>query len=214
MSRKTNRDHALNKQRPKLTAIALLAAIASSTPRPILLTSEKMSEPSVISLKEQVSELLPRVDLPEVLLEVNSWTGFAEEFTHISEGNARVEDLSISVCAILLAQACNIGLEPLIRSDVPALTRGRLSWVQQNYLRQETLIRANAKLVEAQTGIPLAEAWGGGEVACADGLRFTVPVRTLNARPNSKYFGVGRGITYYNFTSDQFTGFMEHFNLV
>lgn len=34
-----------------------------------------------------------------------------------------------------------------------------------------------------------------------------VPVRTINARPNSKYFGTERGITYYNFTSDQFTGF-------
>jgi TnpA family transposase len=44
-------------------------------------------------------------------------------------------------------------------------------------------------------------------VASADGLRFVVPVRTLNAGPNRKYFGVGRGITYYNFTSDQFTGF-------
>jgi TnpA family transposase len=38
-------------------------------------------------------------------------------------------------------------------------------------------------------------------------MRFIVPVRTLNSGPNSKYFGVGRGITYYNFTSDQFTGF-------
>ena len=54
---------------------------------------------------------------------------------------------------------------------------------------------------------PLARAWGGGEVASADGLRFVVPVRTVNAGPNSKYFGTGRGITYYNFTSDQFTGF-------
>lgn len=44
-------------------------------------------------------------------------------------------------------------------------------------------------------------------MASADGLRFIVPVRTLNAGPNSKYFGQGRGITYYNFTSDQFTGF-------
>lgn len=34
-----------------------------------------------------------------------------------------------------------------------------------------------------------------------------VPVRTLNAGSNSKYFGRGRGITYYNFTADQFTGF-------
>jgi TnpA family transposase len=53
----------------------------------------------------------------------------------------------------------------------------------------------------------LAQTWGGGEVASADGIRFTVPVRTVNSGPNSKYFGVGRGITYYNFTSDQFTGF-------
>jgi TnpA family transposase len=32
-------------------------------------------------------------------------------------------------------------------------------------------------------------------------------VRTLNAGPNRKYFNASRGVTYYNFTSDQFTGF-------
>ena len=77
----------------------------------------------------------------------------------------------------------------------------------QNYVRAETLVAANARLVDYQATIPLAQAWGGGEVASADGLRFVVPVRTLNAGPNPKYFGVGRGVTYYNFTSDQFTGF-------
>ena len=151
--------------------------------------------------------MLPRVDLPEALLEIQARTGFASEFTHISEGAARVTDLTVSLCAVLLAEACNIGLEPLVRPDTPALTRGRLAWVQQNYVRAETLIRANARLVDAQAKIPLAQAWGGGEVASADGLRFVVPVRTVNAGPNSKYFGTGRGITYYNFTSDQFTGF-------
>jgi TnpA family transposase len=44
-------------------------------------------------------------------------------------------------------------------------------------------------------------------VASADGLGFVVPIRTLNAGHNPKYFGVGRGVTYYNFSSDQFTGF-------
>ena len=48
---------------------------------------------------------------------------------------------------------------------------------------------------------------GRSPVASADGLRFVVPVRTLNAGPNPRYFGTGRGVTYYNFTSDQFTGF-------
>jgi TnpA family transposase len=174
----------------------------------ILTPLDKLVDPpSLLTLKRQVSAMLPKVDLPELLLEINARTGFAKEFTHLSMSNSRVDDLHVSICAVLLAEACNIGLEPLVRPEIPALTRSRLSWVQQNYIRQETLVRANARLVDTQTHIPLAQIWGGGEVASADGLRFTVPVRTINAAPNSKYFGVGKGITYYNFTSDQFTGF-------
>jgi Tn3 transposase DDE domain/Domain of unknown function (DUF4158) len=169
---------------------------------------DKLDEPaSLVDLREHVTGRLPRVDLTEVLLEVQAWTNFASEFRHVSEADARVGDLELSLCAVLLAEACNIGLEPLIRPGVPALTRGRLSWVQQNYVRAETIARANARLVDYHAQIPLARAWGGGEVASADGLRFIVPVRTLNAGPNPKYFNAGRGVTYYNFTSDQFIGF-------
>jgi hypothetical protein len=155
-----------------------------------------LEEPaSLITRREGVAALLPRVDLPEALPEIQARPGFAVEFTHISEGAVRVTDLAVSLCAVLLAEACNIGLEPLVPPDTPALTRSRLAWVQQNYVRAETLIRANARLVDAQTKIPLAQTWGGGEVASADGLRFVVPVRTVNAGPNSRYFGTGRGIT-------------------
>lgn len=176
--------------------------------RLVLTGLEKVPDsPSLLTLREQVQALLPRVDLPEVLLEINARTGFTTEFTHISASGARVTDLHVSLWAVLLAEACNIGVEPLVRPDIPALTYGRLLWVQQNYMRAETLIRANARLVDAQTSIPLAQAWGGGDVASADGIRFVVPVRTLNAGPNRKYYGAERGVTYYNFTSDQFTGF-------
>lgn len=61
--------------------------------------------------------------------------------------------------------------------------------------------------MDAQSRVPLAGAWGGGDVASADALRFVVPVRTLNAGPNPRYFGPGRGVTYLNFLSDQFAGF-------
>ncbi len=115
--------------------------------------------------------------------------------------------LWISICAVLLAEACNIGLEPLVRQNIPALTRHRLNWVQQSYIRTETLTAANARLVDHQTKIPLAKIWGGGEVASADGLRFVTPVKTINAGPNRKYFNSGRGITWYNFLSDQYAGF-------
>jgi len=176
--------------------------------RPVLTPLDRLDEPpSLLALREQVTALLPRVDLPDLLLEVADWTGFPVEFTHVSEGTSRAEDLHLSVCAVLVAEACNIGLEPLVEPGRAALTRARLSWVEQNYLRTDTITAANTRLVDAQTDIDLARTWGGGEVASADGLRFVVPVRTLNAGPNPRYFGPGRGVTYLNFLSDQFSGF-------
>jgi len=169
---------------------------------------DKLEEPaSLTQLSNQVSDLLPKVDLTELLLEIHAHTGFLDEFTHVSESNARADDLTISICAVLIAEACNIGLEPLIKSHIPALTRHRLSWVKQNYVRAETLTQSNADLVNHQATLDLAKKWGGGEVASADGMRFVTPVQTVNAGPNKKYFGPNRGITWYNFISDQFSGF-------
>ncbi len=169
---------------------------------------DRVEEPnSLVELRDQVNSLLPQVDLTELLLEIQANTGFIDDFTHVSESNARADNLPTSLCAVLLSEACNIGLEPLIKHQVPALTRHRLSWVKQNYFRPETLTKANAKLVDHQSTLQLAKRWGGGDVASADGMRFVTPVRTLNARPNRKYFGPNKGITWYNFLSDQFSGF-------
>ena len=77
----------------------------------------------------------------------------------------------------------------------------------QNYLRGETISAANARLVDYHATLPLVARWGGGDVASADGLRFVVPIRTINAGPNPRYFGTGRGVTYLNFISDQYAGF-------
>lgn len=168
----------------------------------------KLEKPASLTLlSNEVTRLLPQVDLTELLLEIQACTGFANEFIHISESNARADDLVISICAVLLAEACNIGLEPLIKPQVPALTRHRLSWVRQNYLRAETLVQANARLVDHQATLSLARKWGGGEVASADGMRFVTPVKTINSGPNKKYFGSSRGVTWYNFMSDQYSGF-------
>jgi TnpA family transposase len=163
--------------------------------------------PSLNVLRDQVALRLPQLELSALLLEIHALTGFAGAFTHLTDGRAQLGDLPLSICAVLLAQACNIGLKAVARPEVPALTLSRLSWVQQNYVRAESIEAANARLVNAQLDLPLAQVWGGGEVASADGMRFVVPVKTISAGWNSKYFGSQRGVTYYNFTSDQFTGF-------
>jgi TnpA family transposase len=186
-------------------------AIDNSEKNPSLTIANlnKLEESSeLVKFKKQVTNLLPKIDLTELLLEIHAHTGFLNEFNHVSEANSRADNLNISICAVLIAEACNIGLKPLIKSHVPALTENRLNWVKQNYLRAETLTNANAKLVNYHSTLSLPKKWGGGEVASADGMRLVVPIPTINARPNRKFFGLTKkGLTWYNFISNQYTGF-------
>jgi len=146
--------------------------------------------PSLVDLRKRVSAMLPRVDLTEVVLEVMSWQpGFVAAFTAASGGRARLADLHVTIAACLVAQALNIGYEPIVAWGVPALERDRISHVDQNYLGAEAYTLANKFLVDAQAGICLAQVWGGGLVAAVDGMRFVVPVPSVYARPNRKYFG-------------------------
>ncbi|GAA4070043.1 hypothetical protein GCM10022214_26860 [Actinomadura miaoliensis] len=149
---------------------------------------------SLVGLRDAVNALLPRVDLPEVLLEVFSWTGADAAFTSITGGDARLADLDVTIAALLVAHGCNVGYTPVIASAEP-LMRDRLSHVDQTYLRHATYRAANAALISAQQSIGLAQAWGGGLVASIDGMRFVVPVPSVYARPNPKYFGRRGGAT-------------------
>jgi TnpA family transposase len=168
---------------------------------------EAIGEPeSLTRLRETVAAMLPRIDLSDLLLEVYGWTGFLDEYTHAGGLGPRMDGLPVSVAALLIAEACNVGLTPVTDPNNPALTRGRLSHVDQNYLRADTHSAANARLVDAQAGIGIAQLWGGGLVASADGLRFVVPVQTINALPSPRYFGGGRGVTWLNAINDQVAG--------
>ncbi|SQD97346.1 MULTISPECIES: Tn3 family transposase [unclassified Parafrankia] len=130
----------------------------------------------------------------------------AEAFTAVSGGRSRLEDLPTSIAACLTAHSMNVGYRPIARKGFPALERSRLSHVFQNYFRPETLAPANAPLVTRQAGLPLARAWGGGMVAAVDGMRFVVPVPAAFARPNRKFFGSKRGMTWLNAMNDQGIG--------
>ncbi|MEO8222646.1 MAG: Tn3 family transposase [Specibacter sp.] len=172
---------------------------------------EAVPEPETLTvLRDTVERMLPRVDLPDVLLEVNAWTGYLDDFTHLGmteqASGSRLTDLATSMAAVLVAEGCNLGFAPVIKHGHPALSRRRLSHVAQNYLRSDTLVAANARLIDAQAGVPTAQAWGGGLVASVGGLRFVVPVRTLDAGPNPHYFGQGRGVTWLNAINDQVSG--------
>jgi hypothetical protein len=81
----------------------------------------------------------------------------------------------VTIAAALTAHALNVGYVPVISEGVPALTRGRISHVDQNYLRPENDTAANSVLIAAQDDIALARQWGGGLVAGIDGSGSSFP---------------------------------------
>ena len=174
------------------------------------LHAEKISAiedpPSLTDLRRRCEAMMPQVDMGELILEVMTWgPDFLTAFTAASGGQTRLDDLHVTIAAALTAYALNAGYTPVI-SGAPALTRARISHVDQNYLRAENYAAANAPLILGQAGVGLAQAWGGGLVAAVDGIRFVVPVRSVDARPNPKYFGRGRGATWLNMVNDQAVG--------
>lgn len=157
--------------------------------------------------------MLPRADLPELLEVMGRVPAFEAAFISVAGGVSELADFHVSVAACLTAQALNIGYAPVVKAGTPALERGRLSHVAQNYLSADTHTPANGPLIDEQGQIGFAQALGGGLVAAIDGMRFVVPVPSIYTRPNKnytrpnkKFFGRSRGVTWLNMSNDRGVG--------
>jgi hypothetical protein len=95
--------------------------------------------------------------------------------------------------ALLVSEACNVGLTLVADETHPPVFRARLNWVAHNYLLSATPAAANARLAGYHTPLPLAQAWGGGEIASAGGMRFVIPVATIHAACNPRLMSQARG---------------------
>src|SRR5699024_170082 len=75
--------------------------------------------PSLVDLRKRVVRMLPRVDLPELLLEVmSSHPPFMEAFTSVSGSEPRLSDLETTVAALLVCRACNLDYTPIVKHGI------------------------------------------------------------------------------------------------
>jgi TnpA family transposase len=155
---------------------------------------------SASMLQEAITQRLPRIDLTDLLIEVDGWTNFTRHLEHASGSQPRSKDLLRHQHAALLAQSWNLGLSEVARTA--ELSYDRLRWVTRWYLRDETLKPAFTELVNFHHALPLAKMWGGGTFSSSDGQRFPVAAKARNARVIPRY-GPNRIITFYSWTSDQ-----------
>lgn len=154
-------------------------------------------------LAKQIRTCLPQVALTDVLIEVDRWTGFSKCFTHAGGLKSRSPDLLKHLYACLLAEGSNMNLMEMAHSA--DMDYDQLVWTNTWYLRDETLRAATTALVDFQYKQPLAQHWGGGTFSSSDGQRFPVRGKVRNASALPRYFGYGKGITFYSWTSDQFS---------
>jgi len=136
-------------------------------------------------------------------IEVDNWTHFTQHFEHAGGSEPRSKDLLCSLYASILAQGCNLGRTQT--AQMTDLTDDRLAWCTTWYIREETLNAANVAIVNYQYNQPLSQFWGGGVLSSSDGQRFPVSGKVRNAEALPRYFGYGKGVTFYTWTSDQFS---------
>lgn len=154
----------------------------------------------VKELQKRVGKRLPLVELVSLLIEVDRWTSFSACFEHAAGGEPRSLDQKAHLYGAIIAQACNMSLARLERAST--FKRERLLYYNHWYIREETLRGANNQLVNYHFHLPLSQKWGGGTLSSSDGQRFPVSVKNRKARALPRYFGYGRGLTFYTWTSD------------
>ena len=79
--------------------------------------------------------MLPPIKITELLLEVDDWTGFSDEFTHLKTDDT-VKDKHL-LFTVILSDGINLGLKKMAES-CPGTTYSKLSWLQAWHIRDET----------------------------------------------------------------------------
>jgi TnpA family transposase len=156
--------------------------------------------PELEAIRDAVDELLPQIDLVDLLVEVNEWCGFLEHLTHADNATDRSRDHTQRLLAAIIAHGCNHGIDNMAR--ISGLTVDQLAWTNTWYLRTSTVRQANAAIANHQLDQPITAHWGDGTLSSSDGQRFPINVRTPRARRNRRYF-TGTGATIYTWTSDR-----------
>lgn len=125
--------------------------------------------------KNLIGNSLPRVDLADILLEVDSWVNFSKHFTHLSGNEPRSSEIITSIYASIISLACNIGNAQMAQAS--SIPRTSLLWVTKWYLRENTLSLALAEIINFHHRHPLSPYWGGGTLSSSDGQRFPASVK-------------------------------------
>jgi TnpA family transposase len=156
--------------------------------------------PEARAFADGIEAMMPRVRVTELLHEVNRATGFASAFTNLRTGEQCEDDSAL--LAAILADATNLGLGRMAAAS-QGITRDKLVWTADAYIRPETCKAALAKIINAHHALPVAGTWGDGTTSSSDRQFFRSGKRGDTAGDVNARYGNDPGLGFYTHVSDQ-----------
>ncbi|MEU6230569.1 Tn3 family transposase [Streptomyces sp. NPDC047042] len=131
--------------------------------------------PRPSSLSRQVEKMLPKVELPQVVLNVLSRTGAIAAFTTRNGNPSPYPEFELSVAAVMVAYGCNIGLEAVANEEKDALKLDRLTSISREYFRPDVIEACTILMLGAENDALSTLQLDGERLASVDGHGFVIP---------------------------------------
>jgi TnpA family transposase len=151
-------------------------------------------------LKRLIESKLPKIDLVDILIDIDNRTNFLRHFLHGGDSGLSPAGRRRNVLAAVLAIGCNIGCQRMALAS--GLNFHEISFVTDWYLTEDTLKAACIDIINFAFRLPVSKVYGRGATCSADGMRFYVPIHILAA--DYSHVLQGRGVTLYAHTADNF----------
>jgi hypothetical protein len=153
-----------------------------------------------LALAGTVEALMPTARITEVLHDVARATGLMAAFTNLRTGESCENESA--VLAAVLADATNLGLGRMAAAS-QGITRDRLIWTADAYIRPATYQAALARIINAHHALPIAAVWGDGTTSASDRQFFRSARRGDAAGDVNARYGADPGLGFYTHVSDQ-----------
>lgn len=163
--------------------------------------------PSVTNLQNAIDISMPTIRIEQLLMEVDQLTGFSRHFVPIQRHQSRPKNFYKTLIAAIISQATNLGVVSMSAS-IKDISVHMLRRVLDQFVREETLMAANAEIVNYHHQLPFSSIHGKGTLSSSDAQRFKIRADSLLASYYPRYYGYyEKAIGIYTHVSDQYSVF-------